>query len=309
MDNQEIKSVPELLPHMVELLNLTGHKEEAVLYVLTKEDEERVISNEIESLKKYYAWRLANSGFNQNEIMLKILEKNWDEMIDRDATLKKANIAKEQELWHKGQREKEKQEAANRIEQLKKRCTATYMFNLMSLVSREVYGKKLFVNDWNKHFITTLCFFFSRDPRFESELKYSFNKGLLIRGISGLGKTHLVKCLEHNELNPVHILSMIEITDEIKMNGEYEIDLGQKKIIYLDDVGTEEPAVKHYGTTITFFKNFIEMCYLKNTSFGKLMISTNCSFSDIENKYGFRVRSRMKDMFNVVDVKGEDMRG
>jgi hypothetical protein len=29
----------------------------------------------------------------------------------------------------------------------------------------------------------------------------------------------------------------------------------------------------------------------------------------MEEKYGFRVRSRIKDMFNIVDVNGEDMRG
>ena len=51
------------------------------------------------------------------------------------------------------------------------------------------------------------------------------------------------------------------------------------------------------------------MYYLKNKPFNKLIISTNNNFDEIESKYGFRVRSRIKDMFNIIDVRGKDMRG
>jgi DNA replication protein DnaC len=179
----------------------------------------------------------------------------------------------------------------------------------MKWTSRNVLGKEFILNEDNKRLITTLCYFFSADQRFETELNFSMKKGLLIRGISGLGKTHLVKCLENNELNPVLILSMIEISEEIKQEGEYQIKVGDKKIIYLDDVGTEEATINHYGTKINFFKNFIEGYYLRNSPFNRLIISTNNSAAEIEEKYGFRVRSRMRDMFNVIDIHGRDMRG
>jgi len=77
----------------------------------------------------------------------------------------------------------------------------------------------------------------------------------------------------------------------------------------LDDVGTEEHTVNHYGTKISFFKNFIEKYYLQNKTYEKLVVSTNNSFNEMEEKYGFRVRSRIKDMFNIIDVTGKDMRG
>jgi DNA replication protein DnaC len=99
------------------------------------------------------------------------------------------------------------------------------------------------------------------------------------------------------------------VVDEIKSTGEYQIKRGDNKILYLDDVGTEESTALHYGNKINFFKNFIETVYLKNKIFNQLIISTNCSFTEMEEKYGFRVRSRMKDMFNVVDIKCKDMRG
>ncbi len=195
--------------------------------------------------------------------------------------------------------------------ELIERCDATYMFKLMKWSSQNNFGRKLIVNENTTYLIKVLCYFLSNDIRFEKELGFSFSKGLLIRGISGLGKTHLVRCLENNELSPILVLSMIEITDEIKDQGQYELKLGNKKVVYLDDVGTEEATVNHFGTKISFFKNFIELVYLKNkeNGFNKLMISTNNSFAEIEAKYGFRVRSRMKDMFNTIDVKGEDLRG
>lgn len=289
-------------------MNLTDPEPEE--YILSKEEENILVLNKIEQLKQYYVWKMANLGYIEPQILKKIDETNWDDEFDKEELFRTANANKHQNIWHEQQRVKEKEDAILRFKELTERCTAKYMFKLMKWTSENKLARTLIVNDQNKHFITTLCYFLSRDKKFETELGFSFQKGLLIRGISGLGKTHLVRCLEENELNPILILSMIEITDEIKMQGEYEVSLGDKKIIYLDDVGTEEPVVNHYGTKITFFKNYIELIYLKNQNktFNHLMISTNNSFSEIEDKYGFRVRSRMKEMFNIVDVKGQDMR-
>ena len=79
-------------------------------------------------------------------------------------------------------------------------------------------------------------------------------------------------------------------------------------IICIDDVGTEEPIVNHYGTKINWFKNFIEGYYAQFNTYESIIITTNCSFQEIEQKYGGRVRSRMAQMFNVINVEGDDFR-
>lgn len=295
------------LHQLAKKLNLTDPEQEP--YILSKDDEKRWISNAIEEKKKHYAWKLAQAGVSEQQILKKIALQKWEQKINVKEILAYANSCKNQELWHHEQREKEKTLAAKRQSELKERCNAKHMFKLMKWTSDKEYKKPLIVNEYNKHFITTLCYFLSEDERFETELGYDRKKGLLIRGISGVGKTHLVRCLQDNELNPVLVLSMLEITDEIKEKGEYRIEMAGRKIIYLDDVGTEEPTVNYYGTKISFFKNFIELVYLKNKVFNKLMISTNNSFAQMEEKYGFRVRSREKEMFNIIDVNGCDMRG
>lgn len=303
MDN---KNQP--LAQLAKRLNLTDPEVEE--YILTKEEEVDRIEFEITQHKKHFAWKLAQLEYSEQEILKRISEVNWEEKIDREEILKNANSNKHQNVWHEQQRKKEKEEKDNAYKRLIEKCDAKYMWKLMKWNSENNLEKKFILNEHNKTLVTCLCYFLSRDERFETELRFSFKKGLLIRGVSGIGKTHLVKCLENNELNPILILSMIEITDEIKMQGEYEVKLGNNKIIYLDDVGTEEPVVNHYGTKISFFKNFIELVYLKNQNktFNQLMISTNNSFSEIEERYGFRVRSRCAEMFNIIDVKGKDMR-
>ena len=180
----------------------------------------------------------------------------------------------------------------------------------MAHSSQQVFGKTLIVNESNKALITAICFFLSNDARFETELGLSFKKGLLIRGISGLGKTFLITCVKDNLLNPVAIFSMLDIAEKIKDEGSFNIRFKKDRIIYLDDVGTEESTINHFGTKINFFKNFLETFYMHHPQdFNRLIISTNSNFNEIEEKYGFRVRSRVKDMFNIIDIKGEDLRG
>lgn len=130
----------------------------------------------------------------------------------------------------------------------------------------------------------------------------------MIRGVSGLGKSYLIDCLKDNELYPIKVYSMLKITEQVQANGLFDLAIPSGKI-YLDDVGTEEPSVKYFGTTVSFFKNFIETFYTNPYIFNKLIISTNNNFDEIEGKYGFRVRSRIKDIFNIVNVSGSDLRG
>lgn len=286
------------------MTNLSDEKEE---YILTEEEEKKAIDFALEQKKKHFAWKLSDKGAKEETILAKMSTIDWNNEIDKDSVLQIANSNKHYDIWIKAKREEDKKKAEKDYDVLKKRCDAKYFYNLMSWTSFNVFGKKLILHDDNTNLIKAICFCFSNDERFETELGYDLKKGLLIRGVSGLGKTFLFKCIAQNEIKPINILSMIDITESVKEEGVYEVMLDN--VIYLDDVGTEEPIVNHYGTKITWFKNFIELYYLKNKPFNRLIISTNNNFDEIESKYGFRVRSRIKDMFNIIDVQGKDMRG
>lgn len=296
---------------LAERLNLTSLESEQEPYILTKEEEEVAIAHVTRSLKSNMSWKLKGMAYTDEQIFVKLSEVDWESKFDRAQILKQANSNKNYAIWQEERREKERQEEFNKQEELKKLWNANQVYGLMRWTSENIYQKQLIFNDSNRKLISALCFLVSSDKRYETELGFSFKKGLLIRGVSGLGKTFLVKCIEKNEIKPIKTVSMIEVSYELKQEGEYQIKQGNNRIIYLDDVGTEEATINHYGTKINWFKDFIETVYLRGVEkgFGGLIISTNNSFAEIEEKYGFRVRSRCKDMFNIIDVTGEDMRG
>lgn len=318
LNNNLMAHINESLQRLAKRLNLIDPDNDTLEeYILTPEEEERVISHEIKLAKEHFTWKHQDIA-TKEQIDFKISEIDWNERIDREAILWRTNSIKHYDRWIIEQRVKEAIEKDRRLKELQAIWTAENMYKLMAWTSQNEFGKRLLVKDKNtgndfSKIISALCFFVARDKRFETEfdpkLKYSLDKGLLIRGVSGLGKTHLVKCISKNGLNPILVLSMLDIFEEIRVYGEFNVSLDGYGVVYLDDVGTEESSAKHYGNAINFFKNFIEGSYLKRKTFNHIMLSTNNSFAELEQKYGFRVRSRIKDMFNIIDIEGKDMRG
>lgn len=305
---QEIPPISQVVNHLAALLNLTGHSEPDE-YVLTKEEEDNAIAYEIQQAKNLFQYKHLNNGEKLDDIKLKIALTDWKAEINSDEILKRYNANKLRDIWIKESADREKKEKEIADKSLKEKHTAKYFYNLMAWTSKNIYGRDLLFIEQTKPLITALCFFLSKDERFETELGYSLKKGLLIRGISGLGKTFLAKCISKNDYQPIAIISMLAIEKIIKKEGEYDLTFKPKGIIYLDDVGTEEATVNHYGTKVNFFKNYAELFYLENQTYNKLIVSTNNSFDEIEARYGFRVRSRIKDMFNIIDIDGQDLRG
>lgn len=301
------------LNKLVKALSLT-ESEVAEPYTLTPAEEEKAISVAIEQAQKLAAYKMQKILYTQDEIWNKISLTDWNDKIDRKKVLALANMAKNRELWQQAQREAERQRETDRVNELQSYWTYARIYKLMKYNSIHVFGKELDETPENLPVIKALCFFLARDDRFFTELKddngkpYDPLKGLLIRGNSGTGKTHLVRCCEDNGLNPIHALSMIDITEAVKEYGKYKIEPNGKAIIYLDDLGTEEAMVKHYGTTNLWFKNYIETVYNRVKCYNHLIITTNLNFKGIEDQYTYRVASRMREMFNVIDLTGKDRR-
>lgn len=277
-------------------------------YILTPEEETRAIAWATDEAKKFMALKMRRVLKTQDEILHKLSQVNWDERVNRQEVLARANTFKHQENWKKEQREKEREQKVNEQNELIAYWTYGRVYKLMKYNSQHVFGKPLDETPGNLPAIKALCFFIARDDRFADELGFDRQKGLLIRGPSGTGKTHLVRCAEDNGLNPILALSILDITEKVTEDGKYQINNKSKKIIYLDDVGTEESSVKHFGTTILWFKSFIETVYYRTKCYNHLIITTNLNFKGIQDMYGYRVASRMREMFNVVDMTGKDYR-
>lgn len=186
---------------------------------------------------------------------------------------------------------------------------AGYFFRVMK-DRAYVAGFELIYNDQTQMLIKTICFRLSGDKRYESELGFSFGKGLILRGSPGLGKSWIPSLVADNPICSVQMVTLNEITETVRKTGEYNgLKFASFGLVYLDDLGTEETPVKYFGTEIHWFKTWYETFYAtaKHKTF-RLIISTNLSFQEIEDKYGFRIRDRMAETFDVLDISGTSLR-
>lgn len=176
--------------------------------------------------------------------------------------------------------------------------------------------------------VETILYYFARDKRFfkcknlSSLTKPSFNKGLLIVGSYGNGKTSTMRVLRelfnHTPLvfksyTANKIVSTFEGYDDSTERYAY-IERTKTKTAYFDDVKTEKIA-SNYGK-YNLFKEILEERYINKA---KTYITCNYKAGDETNnleealfefndKYGERVYDRLFEMFNVIEFHGKSMR-
>ncbi len=273
--------------------------------ILTEQEKAQVIHHAKQILITAYTRRATGFGISERKILQRVKEKDWEAQMNIPEILAGANQRKHWQEETEQARRDRKQKEADRLAELHKKCDARYFFDRIRAFFIHKHGR--FIYDANKEYIKSICLFMAGDARFETELGYSFKKGLMIMGTAGLGKTDVIMAVADNGIRPIKVFGMIDITERVKTTGECLLNTATT--ILLDDVGTEQETVKYYGTEIHWFKEFIETYYLHAGGYyAGLIITTNLDGKQIEEMYGYRVRSRMREMFNVITVKGEDLR-
>lgn len=142
-------------------------------------------------------------------------------------------------------------------------------------------------------------------------------------GDVGTGKTEIMKFFQKNKKACFTIKSCVDIAADFSIYKN-EIDetystpiekplndpdvFFQREIGYcFDDLGTEE-VKNDYGNKKNVMADIIMAVYNKK-NFTKFHITTNLmNKEEIEGKYGSRVNSRLREMFNVFSLDGNDRR-
>lgn len=179
---------------------------------------------------------------------------------------------------------------------------------LDKMLSKE--DKIFWIDDGNKKEIENLFDYFFHSKIFENnEMKLS--KGITVVGNVGSGKTILMNGISKLLLG-VNRFRFIECTDiaEREMKKDYRLLSSLRFRFYkdslnnicLDDLGDEKPVYNY--ETMELVAKFRNMLWLR---FGiKTHYTTNLSMDEIENRYGERMASRIKQMNNVVYL-GKDI--
>lgn len=148
-----------------------------------------------------------------------------------------------------------------------------------------------------------LCCYYIQDHWACAKMGIDTNKGLLLSGPVGCGKTSLMKLLPY--LAPHKTNYEIIPTRNIVFNfnaAGFEVleKYNDTKNYCFDDLGVE-PTGCHYTKECNVMGEILLSRYdifkTKNT---KTHITTNLNAEELEARYGSRVRSRMREMFNLV---------
>lgn len=169
-----------------------------------------------------------------------------------------------------------------------------------------------------------LCRYFTGHESFEKMGDgYSLKKGIMLCGNVGRGKTTLMSLFRANKRQSFRLISCRDLADRFATEGHellhnwsrpinvpshidtfYQNEIG----VCFDDLGTES-SKKNFGNEVNVMENILMNRYdLGVMPFYYTHVTTNLSGDQIEEFYGTRVRSRMREMFNMIILPGEDRR-
>jgi hypothetical protein len=187
--------------------------------------------------------------------------------------------------------------------------------------------------------VIALCKYFTNDESFERLGNgYSLQKGIYLHGYVGNGKTTLMRLFARNKKMCFNISRCIDIQKNA-LNKNYDAQAVVDAMIdnipeprdirmffqqvvgrCFDDLGTEERPVKVYGTMMNIMEQVLTGRYdhrgdnlpLHSTHVTSNMNPVNPmenGLTWIENEYGSRLYDRFRETYNVIEMKGDSLRG
>lgn len=174
----------------------------------------------------------------------------------------------------------------------------------------ELYGNHFKIVETDYPLVYKLISYFLKDEPSCFQYNINLNKGILLSGPVGCGKTSLMNLMKHLTpiehkflVKPCRDISFEFIQDGYQIIHKYSIGKlyeSQPKTICFDDLGVEN-NLKYYGNECNVIAEILLSRYDLFVSKKILShITTNLSATEIEKHYGNRVRSRLREMVNLI---------
>lgn len=182
------------------------------------------------------------------------------------------------------------------------------------------YGQSFKINEIDCPTFYKLIIYMIKDKNEAAKLQIDLSKGILLSGPIGCGKTSIMHLIRPFAIkaSDYKIKTCREIAFEFAKQGYEALQSythksnNQSRLsgYCFDDLGAEQ-QIKHFGNDcnvmaevlISRYEHFVENKSITH-------ITTNLSASEIEKLYGNRLRSRMRNMFNLItfDTNSKDKR-
>ncbi len=197
---------------------------------------------------------------------------------------------------------------------------------LFKKIAERIIGKMFQIDEYNQQPIIKGLQYFNRDPVFETN-GLSLNKGLMVMGTYGTGKTIYMKIFKQycfiKRLNHQYkIESSEDISHLFAIYGYTGINVFMKNIeekspgfyvqvpknLCIDDLGAERDSVKYFGNDENVMSTVLSARYNLFQKGILTHVTTNLNQTRLVERYGDRLYSRFKEMFNIIILDGEDRR-
>jgi DNA replication protein DnaC len=170
-----------------------------------------------------------------------------------------------------------------------------------------LFGKNFRIYKEDEPLIFKLCCYYIQDHYSCAQMGIDTNKGILLTGPVGCGKTTLMQLLLHLAPHKTNyeIVPTRNIVYGFNAAGFVIIEKHiQPKSICFDDLGAE-PIGNHYSKECNvmgeiLLSRYDLFCHPEPGRRVKTHITTNLNAQELEKRYGNRVRSRLRAMFNLI---------
>ena len=170
-----------------------------------------------------------------------------------------------------------------------------------------LFGEKFKIYEEDRDILYKLINYAINDVLNCKKLRIDPNKGILLAGPVGCGKTTLMKLLcyivPHHK--PFKVIPTRNVTFAFNHTGYKTIEhFGNDSFYCFDDLGIE-PKGRFFGKDCNvmgeiLLSRYNLFCHPEDRCRVKTHATTNLNAKELEDLYGNRVRSRMRELFNLI---------
>lgn len=195
--------------------------------------------------------------------------------------------------------------------------------------AQSMFEGRFILDEFNEPIFDMLCHYFSNGKDFVSlasglgVANPSLDKGIILAGNFGTGKTWLMSLFRKNNRQVYHVEQAKDIAFLYQKNGDEAIERYRVKTVNafndptafyqknaglcMEDIGAED-IKNNFGNKTNVIGDIIEARYVNNLLGIWFHGTTNLTTAKFEQYYGGRVTSRLREKVNFIELGGPDRR-